>query len=176
MSNKLIFEEMYDRHVGELYAYICDRLGVLSYLAEDVLIVTMATMASRMDKFKSDEGFRSYLYRVADSEILHAIEKEKKHVMGRIPFEDAIRRYSAPRSGLHIEDETEAAAEALCKKLPEGDRDLFRRRFIENKTLKQISKETSVPYSTVRLHIERIRKHVKEIIREEKAKGGGYVR
>ena len=60
--------------------------------------------------------------------------------------------------------------------LPEEDRELFKSRFIDNKSLEQISRETSVPYSTVRLHIERIRKHVKEIISPEGGEGGRNVR
>ncbi len=172
MNCRSLFEDMAVKYAGQLLRYCYERLGEFRYLAEDTAGDTMLVMTKKRDMFKSEEDFRAYLFRVADKCILHNASKEAKRSRNVVPFESTEFFVS---SDADFPDELEAAKE-LCRMLPEEDRELFKSRFIDNKSLEQISRETSVPYSTVRLHIERIRKHVKEIISPEGGEGGRNVR
>ena len=159
------FDSLMTRCVGPLTLYCAERLGRFRYLTEDTVQDVMLVMAKRRAALKTEADVRAYIYRVADKCVLHNASREAARVKKLVSYDVN----TAPDAKTFDSDyvvslEEEDIAAELCEKLPEEDRELFRLRFIEKKTIEAIAKETSTPYSTVRLHIEKIKQHVIKII------------
>ncbi len=159
------FESLITRYMAPLLPYCAERLGQFRYLAEDTGQDVMLVMVKRRGVLKTEADVRSYIYRVADKCVMHNISREASRLKKLVSYDVD----TAPDAETFDKDYIIALAAEdltadLCEKLPEDDRELFRLRFIDKKTIEAIAKETSTPYSTVRLHIEKIKQHVKKVM------------
>ena len=159
------FDKLMTRYMGLLMIYRAERLGQFRYLAEDTAQDVMLVMVKRRAALKTEADVKSYIYRVADKCILHNSSREAARLKKLVSYDVD----TAPDAETFDKDciialASEDLTADLCERLPEEDRELFRLRFIDKKTIEAIAKETSTPYSTVRLHIEKIKQHVKKVM------------
>ncbi len=151
-----------------LYKY-CLRITGDRSAAEDVTNDVWLIIIRKMSKLRPGDDIRAYIYRVADKCILRWRKAWAKKAAREGPLEyaeslsDGRQDITDGGSGREISDKE--LLEDLAQKLPEESRELFRMRFIEKRTFDNIASLTGTPYSTVRLHIEKIKDQAAKIIR-----------
>ena len=134
--------------------------------AEDVTSDVWLIIIRKMSKLRQGDDIVAYIYRVADKCILKWRKARATRSAREGPLDgayDVAADAPEPFENAFISDEE--LLERLERKLPEDMRELFRLRFIEKRRLEEISEITKTPYSTVRLHIEKIKAQAAKIIR-----------
>ena len=151
-----------------LYKY-CLRITGDKHAAEDVTNDVWLIIIRKMSKLRPGDDIRAYIYRVADKCIFRWRKAWAKKAAREGPLEYAENLHDTSfgafedADGQYLSDEE--LLEDLRQKLPEDLRELFRLRFIEKRKLEDIVKLTGTPYSTVRLHLEKIKEQAVKIIK-----------
>jgi RNA polymerase sigma-70 factor (ECF subfamily) len=149
----------------DLYAYILTLLP-WSDVASDVLQQTNLTLWRDAAKFQPGTDFRAWAYRVAYFQVL---AQRKRATRDHLKFDDALLKGLAERAAdepLSADDEAEGLRECL-KKLPEGERELIRRRYDAGATVKTIAAELSQSASAIAVRLHRIRRALLDCVRQE---------
>ena len=151
-----------------LYKY-CLRILGDKMAAEDVTNDVWLIIIRKMSKLRQGDDIRAYIYRVADKCIMRWRKSWAKRAAREGPLDTALDIASdAPAP---FEDDAmkgltdEELLGELERKLPEESRKLFRLRFIEKRKLEEIAAISGAPYSSVWLHIEKIKGQAEKIIR-----------
>ena len=151
-----------------LYKY-CLRITGDKHDAEDVTNDVWLIIIRKMSKLRPGDDIRAYIYRVADKCILRWRRARAKRAAREGPLEYAEGLCEPPENVFDGGSRQDLSDEELLgdleQKLPEESRELFRLRFIEKRKLEEIVSLTGTPYSTVRLHLEKVKGQVAKIIK-----------
>ena len=151
--NKLI-----EAHYQQMY-HLALKITRNTVWAEDVTQEACVQVLRRIDQFRSEARFNSWLCRIVVNTALLKHRREKRLV----PTEEI---YSPNAVSPEPEPDQVAIHRELLKKtdeflgeLREGDRELFVKRFVEGLSLQSISEETglSLPALKSRFHRARLR-------------------
>ena len=159
-GNHSAFEEIFERYSKPLFQFS------LSYLkseeaAEDIVQEVFIKIWNNRKELKTDTSFQSYLFTIA----LNAVRKyfnqlsrlnELKHNIlfdssGRTPDFDDRSDFQVMLNRL----------EKLINQMPEKRREVFIKKKIEEKSLKEISEELNITTKTVEYHITEAMKFLK---------------
>ena len=165
------FEDIYRAHADALFVFSLRRLGVFQD-AEDVVARTFEELWKQRTRVQCDEqrGLRPWLYTVA------------RRQCGRLsgqphPVEQVTDFLVGPGVDVVVEDVmNERAAAALLtalSHLDDDDRTLATSSFIEDLSSSQIGQRLSVPASTIRSRLARIRKQLERELRQAGYGPGG---
>lgn len=130
--------------------------------AEDVTQEAAVQVLRRIEQFRSEARFGSWLCRIVVNTALLRHRREKRLVptpeifsplaAAREPGPDKL---ASDRELLHLTD-------AFLSDLRDGDRELFLRRFVDGLSLKRISKETGLSLPALKSRFHRARLRLKE--------------
>ena len=138
-----------------------------SDVASDVLQQTNLTLwRDARPSFSRAPIFRAWAYRVAYFQVL---AQRKKATRDHLRFDDTLLKGLAERAAdepFSADDEAEGLRECL-KKLPEGERELIRRRYDAGATVKTIAAELSQSASAIAVRLHRIRRALLDCVRQE---------
>ena len=134
-----------------------------SVAAEDVTQEACVQIMRRIEQFRSEARFSSWVARIVLNTALLRHRKEKR----MIPTEDLISLTEAdpgpsPEEEVMTQDTLHKTREVL-KQLRDGDYELFMKRFIEGRSLKSISEETGMSLPALKSRFHRARLRLKEI-------------
>ena len=116
-------------------------------------------------------NIRAYIYRIADNCIKHNLSENYKYYSNNTSLENLVETQNFDKKCYDnyfdsaIFDE-EKYIEEVKTKLPEEYRELYRYRYIEKKTLQEISDLIDVPYSTLRLRLSKLEKLIRKEIKD----------
>ena len=155
-----------------LFQYCYYRLMHNKTLAEETMDDILHVLYKKWDTINPDGNVRAYLYRVADNCIKHNLEKYNRYYKHNESIEEAIEnnkldymfQYDDYFDGDELTDER--YIEQIKQALPEDYREIFSYRYIEKKTLNEVSSLTGIPYSSLRLRISKIERMVKNEIKK----------
>lgn len=155
-----------------LFKYCYYRLMHNKTLAEETMDDILHVLYKKWDTIDLGGNVRAYLYRVADNCIKHNLEKYNRYYKHNESLEEAIEnnrldyihQYDDYFNGDELTDER--YIEQITQILPEEYSEIFTYRFIEKKTLIEISALTGIPYSSLRLRISKIERMVKDEIKK----------
>jgi RNA polymerase sigma-70 factor (ECF subfamily) len=153
------FELLYREHSPRIYA-LCLRLesgdkSDASELLQDVFIKAWR----RLDTFRGDCAFVSWLHRLAVNTMLENARSDQRRTARVLPMEDTSRLAGAARSsGVESKMDMESAIASL----PKGARLAFVLHDVEGYQHQEIAEQLSVTVGTVKAQLHRARRLLRE--------------
>lgn len=153
------FELLYREHSPRIYA-LCLRLKAgdrsdAAELLQDVFIKAWR----RLDTFRGDCAFASWLHRLAVNTMLENARSEQRRTARVLPMEDTSRLVGAARaSGVELRMDMESAIASL----PKGARLAFVLHDVEGYQHQEIAEQLSVTVGTVKAQLHRARRLLRE--------------
>ena len=158
------FEELYRRHTGKIYG-LCLRLAGNRTLAQECTQDAFVKAWEKIEGFRGDSAFSSWLYRIATNVVLGAHRSRKRReaqlhqVDDEDPYEHVADREDKPDLRMDLE---QAIAE-----LPAGARTVFMLHDVEGLLHEEISKQTGIAVGTSKAQLHRARKLLREKLDNE---------
>ncbi len=153
------FEQLYREHSPRIYA-LCLRLKAgdspdASELLQDVFVKAWR----RLDTFRGDCAFASWLHRLAVNTMLESARSDGRRTARVLPMEDTSRLAGGARpSGIELKMDMEAAIASL----PRGARLAFVLHDVEGYQHQEIAEQLSVTVGTVKAQLHRARRLLRE--------------
>jgi RNA polymerase sigma-70 factor, ECF subfamily len=153
------FEILYSEHSPRIYA-LCLRLMAgdtsdATELLQDVFIKAWR----RLDTFRGDSAFASWLHRLTVNTMLENTRSEGRRTARVLPMEDTSRLAGAARaSGIELKMDMERAIASL----PKGARLAFVLHDVEGYQHQEIAEQLSVTVGTVKAQLHRARRLLRE--------------
>ena len=153
------FELLYREHSPRIYA-LCLRLKAgdksdAIELLQDVFIKAWR----RLDTFRGDSAFVSWLHRLAVNTMLENARSDQRRTARVLPMEDTSRLAGAARSsGIESRMDMESAIASL----PRGARIAFVLHDVEGYQHQEIAEQLSVTVGTVKAQLHRARRLLRE--------------
>jgi len=163
------FEILYREHSGRVYA-LCLRLKAgdksdATELMQDVFIRAWR----RLETFRGDCAFSSWLHRLAVNTMLENARSERRREARVLPMDDTSRLPGAVRnSGVELKMDMEEAVASL----PRGARLAFVLHDVEGYQHQEIAEQLSVSVGTVKAQLHRARRLLRERLEGKKENGG----
>ncbi|MBO5066485.1 MAG: sigma-70 family RNA polymerase sigma factor [Clostridia bacterium] len=105
-----------------------------------------------------------FLYKIADN-LIKTQWRENQRAEKIVQIE-AVSDIIPTKEDEYSDTDYDAIAEKLLQTLSESDKELYRLKYIENKSIDEISKELNMNYQAVAKRLSRLRQRVKEMITE----------
>lgn len=161
------YERIVKKYRKALFRYCYYRLNEDRELTEETFDDIIHVLYKKWDTLDRDGNVRSWLYSVADREIKGALRRHKRYYDRCTSLEEAVENGDCEH--LEYYDEyfndsstpVEEYLERIRSSLPEEYRDVFVYRYVEKKTLTEVSSLTGIPYSSLRLRILRLEKLIR---------------
>jgi RNA polymerase sigma-70 factor (ECF subfamily) len=153
------FERLYREHSPRIYA-LCLRLKAgdtpdATELLQDVFVKAWR----RLDTFRGECAFASWLHRLAVNTMLESARSESRRTARVLPMEDTSRLAGAARStGIELKMDMETAIASL----PKGARLAFVLHDVEGYQHQEIAEQLSVTVGTVKAQLHRARRLLRE--------------
>ncbi len=153
------FEQLYREHSSRIYA-LCLRLKAgdkpdAMELLQDVFVKAWR----RLDTFRGECAFASWLHRLAVNTMLESARSDGRRTARVLPMEDTSRLAGAARpSGIELKMDMENAIASL----PKGARLAFVLHDVEGYQHQEIAEQLSVTVGTVKAQLHRARRLLRE--------------
>ncbi|MCB9538941.1 MAG: sigma-70 family RNA polymerase sigma factor [Myxococcales bacterium] len=130
--------------------------------AEDVTQEAAVQVLRRIEQFRSEARFGSWLCRIVVNTALLRHRREKRLVPTPEIFSPLAAAREPGPDKLASDRELLNMTDAFLADLRDGDRELFMRRFVDGLSLKRISKETGLSLPALKSRFHRARLRLKE--------------
>jgi RNA polymerase sigma-70 factor (ECF subfamily) len=153
------FEQLYREHSPRIYA-LCLRLKAgdksdATELLQDVFVKAWR----RLDTFRGDCAFASWLHRLAVNTMLESARSDGRRTARVLPMEDTSRLAGAARSsGIELKMDMENAIASL----PKGARLAFVLHDVEGYQHQEIAEQLGVTVGTIKAQLHRARRLLRE--------------
>jgi RNA polymerase sigma-70 factor, ECF subfamily len=153
------FEQLYREHSPRIYA-LCVRLKAGDKLDATELLQDVFVKAwRRLDTFRGECAFASWLHRLAVNTMLESARSDGRRTARVLPMEDTSRLAGAARpSGIELKMDMENAIASL----PKGARLAFVLHDVEGYQHQEIAEQLSVTVGTVKAQLHRARRLLRE--------------
>ncbi len=155
-----------------LFKYCYYRLSENKTLTEETVDDIIHVLYRKWDTLDRGSNIRAYLYRVADNCIKHNLENYNRYYNHNESLEEIAENNRFGCVGQYddyFKDDESSEDEYIEKikaALPDEYTEIFIYRYIEKKTLMEISELTRIPYSSLRLRIVKIEKLIRDEIKK----------
>lgn len=155
-----------------LFKYCYYRLSENKTLTEETIDDIIHVLYRKWDTLDRGSNIRAYLYRVADNCIKHNLENYNRYYNHNESLEEIAENNRFGCVGQYDdyfkddESSEEEYIERIKAALPDEYTEIFIYRYIEKKTLMEISELTRIPYSSLRLRIVKIEKLIRDEIKK----------
>ena len=152
------FEALYRQNIGRIYA-LCLRLAGDPGVAEECAQEAFVMAWQKLDGFRGESAFSSWLYRIAVNTVLGSFRRQgrrDRHV--RAVDEDEWERIPDGAADTGIGMDLEAAIATL----PEGARTIFVLHDVEGHRHEEISQMTGLAVGTSKAQLHRARRLLRE--------------
>jgi RNA polymerase sigma-70 factor (ECF subfamily) len=155
-----------EAHYQQMY-HLALKVTRDSDASEDVTQEACVQIMRRINQFRSESRFSSWVSRIVVNTALLRHRKEKR----MIPSEDLISKTeadNAPNPEEHlVNHQLLEMTDSVLRQLRQGDRELFIRRFIDGQSLQNISHETGLSLPALKSRFHRARLRLKHVARTE---------
>lgn len=166
------------REYGKLLEKYCRvRLGEASQSTEDCVQEAFCIYYRKILAGEAIEQPKAFLYRTADNMVKRAKAEYYKRASRFTTLDEVADIEADPLDELDFID-CEKLTQMLLNKLTDSERLLYKRKYIERKSLKEIGLELSIPPTTVANRTSRLRSKIKMLSEElisEAEKGGSCI-
>lgn len=153
------FELIYREHSARTYALCLRLVGGQTTEATELLQDVFIRAWRKLDTFRGESAFSSWLHRLAVNTLLENARTEKRRTARVLPMEDTGRLPGAARSsGVELRMDMEKAIASL----PKGARIAFVLHDVEGYQHQEIAAQLSVSVGTVKAQLHRARRLLRE--------------
>jgi RNA polymerase sigma-70 factor (ECF subfamily) len=153
------FELIYREHAGRTYALCLRLVGGQSGEATELLQDVFIRAWRKLDTFRGDSAFSSWLHRLAVNTLLENARTDKRRTARVLPMEDTSRLPGAARaSGIEMRMDMEKAIASL----PKGARTAFVLHDVEGYQHQEIAAQLGVSVGTIKAQLHRARRLLRE--------------
>ena len=166
------FEKLYREYYAPIFEYCLTKLSFDRDAAAEAADNVFVTVYRKWDRLEIGGNVKYWLYRAADN-FIKKQQKKKKLTADRFDrFGDAgelENRDDLAAKDVYFRSETpeEELIAEIRDSLPEEYGDLFNMRYVEKKTLEDISSSLGVTYSTLRRRIAKLDIVIKRTVHEK---------
>lgn len=150
------YEQLYKLHVGRIFA-LCFRLCHDRDMAEDLTQEAFVLAWRKLDSFRGDSAFGSWLYRIASNTTLSYLRKQT-------PFKNSLDIESIEDPSREDGTVEKMALEQAMALLPDGARAVFVLFSVEGYTHEEISKSLGIATGSSKAQLHRARQLLKAAI------------
>jgi len=154
------FEQLYRRHVPRVYA-LCMRLCGDASLAEELTQDAFVRAWERLETFRHDSAFSSWLYRLTVNVVLGDIRSRQRRAA---KLAEAQSMTNAHQSGQSQSPETRLDLEAAIAQLSNGARRVFVLHDVEGYKHDEIAELMGIEPGTSKAHLHRARRILREYV------------
>jgi RNA polymerase sigma-70 factor (ECF subfamily) len=144
---------LYDAHVERIYR-LTYRLTGVEHLARDLTQDTFVRAFARIDEFREESAFGTWLHTIAVSVSLNELRRRKREKARTAPLEDAD---ALPESRPRSDPVLRAKVMEAVNDLPEGCRTVFMMHDAEGYTHEEIAAALGVSVGTSKAQLSRAR-------------------
>jgi RNA polymerase sigma-70 factor (ECF subfamily) len=153
------FEAIYREHSGRMYALCLRLVGGDANDATELLQDVFVRAWRKLDTFRGECAFSSWLHRLAVNTMLENARSEGRRTARVLPMDDTSRLAGAARSsGVELRLDMEKAIASL----PKGARLAFVLHDVEGYQHQEIATQLSVTVGTVKAQLHRARRLLRE--------------
>lgn len=149
---------LYDAHVDRVYR-LCYRMAGEDHLAQDFTQEAFVRAFSRLEEFRGEASFGTWLYSIATSVALNGLRKRKRFREREIELEDGPVGTVRPDG---LEPDLKERLELAIDGLPEGYRTVFLMHDLEGFTHEEIGAALGVQPGTSKSQLFRARAKLRE--------------
>lgn len=164
------FQHLFNKYYDTIFNYALRRMGNV-HLADDVAATTFLKAFDQIKKYQwKGISFSAWLYRIATNEILQLYRKSKRTIPLSSKVKDHLRDDKSSDSALLEAEELVAKNEkfkqihAALSKLKIKYQTALTLRYFEDKSIKEIAAILDISENTVKTHIRRGLKQLKEYL------------
>jgi RNA polymerase sigma-70 factor (ECF subfamily) len=150
------YEKLYRLHVGRVLA-LCVRLCKDREIAEDLTQEAFVLAWRKLDKFRGDSAFGSWLYRIATNVALSYLRKQK-------PFRNSIDIDDTEEESVSEDVSEQIGLEEAIAKLPDGARAVFVLYSLQGYTHDEIAASLGIAQGSSKAQLHRARKLLQAFI------------
>ena len=158
------FKLLFDNNVNRIYAFclrMCSNVQAAEELTQDVFVKAW----EKLDTFRGESKFSTWLHRIAINEFLMQKRTEKRY-MQRVVQTENIHEFDSPGDRTDYHFNTNIDIENAISTLPEQAKIVFILHDIHGYQHKEIAAFMNIETGTSKAHLHRARK----LLREELAK------
>jgi RNA polymerase sigma-70 factor (ECF subfamily) len=161
LGSKAALNRLIETHYQQMY-HLALKVTRNQVLAEDVTQEACVQVLRRIEQFRSESRFNSWLSRIVVNTALLRHRRDKRLVpTDEIFSTDEVSPEPEPEQ-IIINKELLEKTDRFLSQLREGDRDLFVKRFVEGLSLQSISEETGLSLPALKSRFHRARNRLKE--------------
>lgn len=158
------FTQLLKRHQQKVY-YQIKRMVTEHADADDIAQQVWVKVWNKLDGFKMESEFTTWLFRVAYNETLNFLQKQKKHHLQNVSadnldYENAATTQDGPKSA-----QIQIALEQAIKQLPEKQRFVFMLRYFEELNYEKIASITGTTVGGAKANFHQALKKMEEILK-----------
>ena len=150
--------ELYDAHVDRVYR-ICYRMAGEDHLAQDFTQETFVRALTKIDTFRGEAAFGTWLGSIATSVSLNGLRKVKRFRGREVELKDELRHGTGPSP---IEPDLKDRLNQAVDSLPEGYRTVFILHDLEGYTHQEIGETLGIQAGTSKSQLFRARAKLRE--------------
>ena len=152
------YEKLYHMHVGRVFA-LCVRLTKDRDIAEDLTQEAFVLAWRKLDKFRGDSAFGSWLYRIATNTALSYLRKQK-------PFQNSLDIDDTEEEAMPHDVAAQMGLEHAIAELPDGARAVFVLYSLEGYTHDEIAGMLNIAQGSSKAQLHRARQLLKRQLSE----------
>jgi RNA polymerase sigma-70 factor (ECF subfamily) len=158
------FTQLLKRHQQKVY-YQIKRMVTEHADADDIAQQVWINVWNKLDGFKMESEFTTWLFRIAYNESINFIQKEKKAGAQQISnenrdYENAVSGQDGPKSA-----QIEIALQQAIQQLPEKQRFVFMLRYFEEMNYEKIASITGTSVGGAKANFHQALKKMEEILK-----------
>lgn len=153
------FELLYREHSARTYALCLRLVGGDSNDATELLQDVFIRAWRKLDTFRGDSAFASWLHRLTVNTLLHNARTDRRRAARVLPMDDTSRLPGAARaSGVELRMDMDKAIASL----PKGARLAFVLHDVEGYQHQEIAEQLGISVGTVKAQLHRARRLLRE--------------
>lgn len=169
MNKEKDFDKTIRQVTPSLYRYCYSRLKNHEW-ADEALQLVMIILSQKWDGLEIGNNFEAYCIGIAKNCVKrvrhHHMRYYSKHESLDEIAENGVFSEASAIDVYFGEDDDQKNIERIADTLPDDSRQLFIYRFVEKKTLQEIQTLSGIPYSTLRIRLNRIEQQVRKEIKK----------
>lgn len=153
-GERAAFDELYEAHVGRVYA-LCLRMSADQALAEELVQDVFVTAWRKIGSFSGLSAFSTWIYRIAANAALDAIKMRRRDPTGGLSSSDEAG--FANLAAVEVDLLTQLSVERALASLPDRARMAIVLYAVEGYKYEEVAEMMGVSIGSVKSHIHRAR-------------------
>lgn len=159
-GNTAAFERLYRKHCGRVYA-LCLRMTGDAALAEELAQDAFVRAWEKLDTFKGNSQFSTWLYRLTVNVVLTALRSRGRRMQREVAVEELPEQ---PAGAALASPGTMEDIEKAIAQLPQGARNVFVLHDVEGYRHEEIASITGTATGTCKAQLHRARRLLREML------------